>query len=94
MRRRGRCDGVNTTPGLLTSRVGHDPIIVCKAYGFRQRPPDAGALFVPIEELVPSSSTAPERQKDEMPDVAAGNRGDEEHPGERLKRVAVQSDED
>jgi hypothetical protein len=28
VRRRGRCDGVNTAPGLLTSRVGHDPFIV------------------------------------------------------------------
>jgi hypothetical protein len=57
----------------------HDPFIVHEACKFSQRQ---------------KSSTTPEGQKDEMPDVAAGNRSDEEHPGERLKRVAVPSDED
>jgi hypothetical protein len=28
VRARGRCDGVNAAPGLLTCRVGHDPSIV------------------------------------------------------------------
>ena len=94
-KRAPRRDNSSSTSPVLRGTAGeHYPFIVYEAYVFRQRPPDAGALFVPTEELVQKSSTAPEGQKDEMPGVTAGNRSDEEHPGERLERVAVPSDED
>jgi hypothetical protein len=61
--------------------------------GRGSRPPGTRVAAVSTAELVQKSSTTREGQKDEMPDVAAGNRSDEEHPGERLERVAVPSDE-
>lgn len=38
---------------------------------------------------MPSSPTRPEGQQEQMSEVAAGDRSDEEHPGERLERVTV-----
>jgi hypothetical protein len=40
-RGRGRCDGVNTAPGFLTSRVGHDPFIVLREIDGSDHPEDA-----------------------------------------------------
>ena len=45
------------------------------------------------EKSVRSSSIRPEGYIEEMPDVAAGDRSDEEDPGNRLKRIAVPTDQ-
>jgi hypothetical protein len=53
VRSRGRCDGVNTAPGFLTSRVGHDPFIVM-VHGICHDTGSKGMLWVAAQRRIGS----------------------------------------